>query len=188
MPVITCGATVIDPGVEWLLAIAGAITAITIILKGASWLRRKAKRLEDFFEDYFGTPADPLRGKPEQQGVVARLQQGEETRQELQTSVNETVGLVKQLKDRVEYEMSTNGGGSMRDEVRDVVVEQKRQSKELADIKASADATHVMLSERLAALEAAAVQASVEVSDKLAERVSALENPKEENDNDDPQP
>lgn len=136
-------------GVGLLVAIAAAITALTVIFKffRKVWTAYKvrADKAEQFYNDFFGVEAngdDP--GKP---GVMARLKSADEDRTVMNRTMNQLVtqqatheeifrefaSTQREIKDRVEYEMSTNGGGSLRDEVRTIGVELQEVKSVVAD-------------------------------------------------------
>ena len=136
-------------GVSDLIAIAAAVTAITVIFRAARkvWKAYKARadKAEQFYDDFFGVPdRDGVPGRP---GVMSRLQAADESRFDMTRSINRladqqasTEGVLREfastqreLKDRVEYEMSTNGGGSLRDEVRTLGSEFREVKTALTD-------------------------------------------------------
>lgn len=136
------GETVIDVGVQYLLAIAAVCGALLVIggfsLKAWRLIRKRQQRWDDFFEDWSGVPDRD--GVPGRLGVMARLQKGDLDREVITISqerlvtaqestdraVREIATNQRAMKDRVDYEMSTNGGGSLRDEVRTLGVEMKK--------------------------------------------------------------
>lgn len=93
------GNPVLDP-----FAIAGVIASglglLFILARIWRRVRALAQRVEDFLEDWNGTPARP--GVPARAGVMARLERVEERLA------------------RVEHETTDNSGGSLKDAVRRV--------------------------------------------------------------------
>jgi hypothetical protein len=96
-----------------------AITLAVVLLRPV-WLPvwRTFRRLQQFFDDWFGEPARP--GQPARPGVMARLQ-----------STETEVASVKTIALRSEKELHPNGGSSLRDDVR-AVGAQVAQVKEAA--------------------------------------------------------
>lgn len=122
----------------FLVALAAAITAIGVIFRNIRKIWRaykvRAEKAEQFYDDFFGVPATER--EPAKPGVMDRLASADVDREVM----NRTLASVlqkqaatedmfrdfattqREIKDRMEYEMSTNGGGSLRDEVRDLGV------------------------------------------------------------------
>lgn len=80
-----------------ILITSGSLGIAGLLVKGASVVRKWAKRLELFFEDWAGEAPRP--GVPERPGVVVRLGR-------LETSVAE-----------IQMQVNHNHGSSMRDDI-----------------------------------------------------------------------
>lgn len=87
-----------------VLIIGGFLTIFGIMLKGLGLLRKFGRKLNLFFEDFFGEAARP--GVPERPGVVVRLGR-----------VEEDISVMKTAILRIDAQVHHNGGSSMRDDV-----------------------------------------------------------------------
>lgn len=89
---------------EWLIGTAAVIAAIVGIGKGIAEISRFFKKINNFIDDFAGEPArDGVAARP---GVMARLE-------------------------RIEHEVTTNSGTSIKDAVKRIEANQEEMKKHL---------------------------------------------------------
>lgn len=91
------GVPVVDAAVIWSFAVAALAGAAALIWRGVRGIRRIAERIDDFADDWAGTPGRP--GVPARKGVMERLDR-----------IEERIAAV-------DHELQPNSGSTLRDAV-----------------------------------------------------------------------
>ncbi|HZF90448.1 hypothetical protein [Streptomyces sp.] len=97
MSAATTGVASLDAAVLWCGAVVAITGALTLAWRATRSVRRIAGKVEDFVDDWQGTPGRP--GVPARPGVMSRL------------------GTIEAKLERVEHELHPNSGASLRDAV-----------------------------------------------------------------------
>lgn len=117
------GVPALDQALFW-----GSVASLVLAIGTGTWrvlrfLTRLVKGVDQYLTDWYGEPERP--GVPPRPGVLVRLQQAEEGL----TGIGERLG-------RLEHEMQSNGGTSLRDAVDHV---NRRLAQLIPDTAAPAD-------------------------------------------------
>ena len=100
-----------------VVGIAAILAAIGVIVVASRGVNRFFKRVNEFFDDWYGTDGDDIH--VERPGVLRRMTDIEAGLSkhiiDEETALIALAGQVDEVKLKVGYELSRNGGGSMKD-------------------------------------------------------------------------
>ncbi len=97
----TTGITSVDQAVIWSVALAAIFGVLAVLWRA---IRRITQAVENFSEDWQGTPARP--GVPARPGMMERV-----------GGIEQSVGGIERRVGAIEHELHPNSGSSLRDAV-----------------------------------------------------------------------